>query len=224
MTLKDNLTQINERMQGAKAPNGPEVKLIAVSKTETNETIKELYGLGQRDFAESRPQVLRDRLRDLADLNINWHFIGPLQSNKIKYVYPKAYLVHSIDRVELIESFIQMQKKTQRICPILLQVHISGEAAKQGFAPDEILQIIEKYNQNPSLSILGLMGMAPLDATEETTKACFSSLNELFIKSKALEGPSYKAELLSMGMSQDFELAIQEGANLIRVGSALFKK
>jgi pyridoxal phosphate enzyme (YggS family) len=224
MTLRENLKEINQKIQKAAATVGSDVQLIAVSKTETNETIRELYALGHRDFAESRPQLLRDRLRAIEDLNINWHFIGPLQSNKIKYVYPQACLVHSIDRIELIESFIKMHQKTERICPILLQVHISGEAAKQGFDPDQILEIIKKYNNHPSLSIQGLMGMAPLDATEEDTRNCFKLLNSLFVKSKELEGSSYEAKFLSMGMSQDFEMAIEEGANLVRVGSALFKK
>ncbi len=226
MSLEKNLKEITQKIETAKNNSKrckSEVALIAVSKTETDDTIKEFYKLGQRHFGESRAQTLRDRLVSLEDLDIKWHFIGPLQRNKIKYVYGKSHLVHSIDSERLIESFIKMEERTKHICPILLQVHISGEAAKQGFPLEEIMEIIKKYRENPSLKILGLMGMAPLNATEEETKACFKVLYEIFEESKKLEGSAYEAKVLSMGMSQDFEMAIAEGANMVRIGSALFK-
>lgn len=225
MWLVENFNNVNNSIKKAVIEAGRKetsVKLVAVSKTVDSDKIKELFSLGQRDFGESRPQVLRDKYKTLGNLPINWHFIGHLQSNKIKYVYPIAALVHSIDRVELLEEFIEWGKKTGRKCPILLQADISREESKQGFPCEEILDVIKNYSSNELLDIRGLMGMAPLAADENQIKACFKELCELFEASKNLEGVGYKALELSMGMSGDFPIAISQGATLVRLGSALF--
>ncbi|GAB4284791.1 MAG: YggS family pyridoxal phosphate-dependent enzyme [Candidatus Rifleibacteriota bacterium] len=225
MSLKDNLERVLTAIRNAEKRAGREagsVKLVAVSKTVDSATIKEMHAAGQIVFAESRPQMLRDKARELSETDIRWHFIGPLQSNKIKYVYPVSELVHSIDRVELLDEFIKWKIKTGRKCPCLLEVHISGEESKQGFAPDEVLEVIKGYNNNESLEIRGLMGMAPFVADENIIRSCFRKLANIFERSKALEGQSYQAVELSMGMSNDFEIAIEEGATLVRVGTALF--
>ena len=226
MSLSDNLNKVKNEISKSLIESGrtyDSIKLLAVSKTVGSDKIKEMFDLGQRDFGENRPQVLRDKAKELEDLNINWHFIGHLQNNKIKYVYPIASLVHSIDRRELLEEFVLWAKKTNRKCPVLLEVHISREEAKQGFDVNEILDVISDYRDNEFLDIRGLMGMAPLDADEERVRACFKELNDLFLKSKSLEGVAYKAKELSMGMSGDFPLAIAEGATIIRIGTALFR-
>lgn len=228
MSLRENFDKVSETVKtvSEKAGRGTgSVKLIAVSKTVTSDKIREMYAFGQRDFAENRPQVLRDKVKELEDIkDINWHFIGRLQSNKIKYVYPVAALVHSVDRRELLDEFAEWAKKTGRKCPVLLEVHISREEAKQGFDVEEIFDVIKDYRENENLDIRGLMGMAPLDADDEKVRACFKELSDLFEASKKLEGPSYKAQELSMGMSGDFPIAIAEGATLVRVGTALFKE
>lgn len=225
MYLLNNLNKIKSEIANALIASGREqqkVEIIAVSKTVSSEEIRKLYSYGQQSFAENRPQALRDKTKELSDLNIKWHFIGHLQTNKIKYVYPNSALVHSVDRIELIEEFKKYAEKTGVICPFLLQVHISGESTKQGFAPSEILEIIKRYNNDNRLSIKGLMGMAPLDADTQTTKQCFKSLSTLFNDSRQLEGSSYKAEILSMGMSGDYILAVSEGSTMVRIGSAIF--
>lgn len=227
MSLSDNLNKVkNEISISLKKSNrtSESLKLLAVSKTVGCDKIKEMFELGQKDFGENRPQVLRDKAKELENLPINWHFIGHLQNNKIKYVYPVATLVHSIDRRELLDEFIEWAKKTERKCPVLLEVHISREEAKQGFDVDEVLDVIKDYKDNEYLDIRGLMGMAPLDADEDKVKACFKELSSLFQKSKNLEGKAYKAEELSMGMSGDFPIAIEEGATIIRIGTALFSE
>ncbi len=221
LNLKNTLAQIGRHaMASGRDPS--EIRLVAVSKTVDSNRIREMHGLGQIDFAENRAQVLRDKARELADLKICWHFIGPLQTNKIKYIYPVAGLVHSIDRRELLEEFSAWHCKTGRKCPILLQVHISREAAKQGFACDEILEVIREYRESRDLDMRGMMGMAPLDADEETTRACFHELAGLFAASRDLSGPAWHPEALSMGMSGDYHLAIAEGATMVRIGTALF--
>ncbi len=225
MALKENLEKITKQISNSIINSGRKegsVKLLAVSKTVDCNKIQEMFNLGQRDFGENRPQVLRDKAKELSNLPINWHFIGHLQNNKIKYVYPIATLVHSIDRRELLDEFVEWAKKTGRKCPVLLEVHISREEAKQGFDVDEILTVIKDYRNNEYLDIKGLMGMAPLEGDEAIVKSCFKELKDLFDKSKELEGPAYKAQELSMGMSGDFPIAIAEGATIVRIGTALF--
>lgn len=226
MSLSDNLQNIQNEIEAKIKTSGRKdgsVKLLAVSKTVGCDKIKEMFELGQRDFGENRPQVLRDKAKELEDLHINWHFIGHLQNNKVKYVYPIATLVHSIDRRELLDEFIEWAKKTSKKCPVLLEVHISGEEAKQGFEIDEVLDVIKDYKDCDYLDIRGLMGMAPLEADENKVRECFKTLYDLFIRSKNLEGKAYKAQELSMGMSGDFPIAIEEGATIVRIGTALFK-
>ncbi len=225
MSLKDNLNKVLQEVSVAATNAGrqdKEVKLVAVSKTVDVEAIKEMHAAGQKIFAENRAQTLRDKHRILAELPVEWHFIGPLQSNKIKYVYPVATLVHSVDREDILEQFIAWSKKTGRQCPCLLEIHISAEETKHGFAPEEVLDVIKKYNNNEHLKIVGMMGMAPFVDDQQLIRNCFKKLAELFSRSKELEGKSYKAQELSMGMSGDFVIAIEEGATLIRIGTALF--
>lgn len=225
MFLAANLSRINQQIRETATAAGrsaDSVKLIAVSKTVDAEIIRQMHGLGQHVFAENRPQSLRDKARELADLDICWHFIGPLQSNKIKYVYPVARLVHSVDRIDLIEEFAAWHQKTGHKCPFLLEVHVSGEATKQGFDCDEILEVIARFRNSEHLQMCGLMGMAPFVDDPVLVSSCFRKLADIFTASKKLEGPAYHAQELSMGMSGDFALAIAEGATMVRIGTALF--
>lgn len=225
MYLKNNLEKISAQIREAALAAGrpaESVALVAVSKTVDAEIIRRMHAHGQIDFAENRAQVLRDKARLLADTGVKWHFIGPLQSNKIKYVYPVASLVHSIDRVELLEEFERWHLKTGRKCPVLLEVHISDEESKQGFACEEVLDVISRFRSSEHLDIRGLMGMAPFVDDEDIVQKSFSKLAKLLERSKALEGPAYQARELSMGMSGDFLIAIAEGATIVRIGTALF--
>jgi len=225
--LARNLARIREKIsqaeQRAGRPAGS-VQLCAVSKTVDHSVIAAMHACGQNIFGENRPQSLRDKSALLADTGLSWHFIGHLQTNKIKYVYPLAELVHSIDRRELLEQFAEWHEKTRRLCPVLLEVHISGEEAKQGFACEEILDVITEYRSSKNLDIRGMMGMAPFVADESVVRGCFRRLRELFERSRELQGPAYRAEHLSMGMSGDFETAIAEGATIVRIGTALFSE
>jgi hypothetical protein len=227
MNLLDRYSKIRKRIADKAAQCGraeSEIKLIAVSKTVEAPAIKVLAEAGHGDFAENRAQVLRDKNRILTGNAISWHFIGPLQTNKIKYVYPVASLVHSIDRVELIEEFIKWAEKTGRKCPILLEVHVSSEESKQGFDVDDVLDVISKYKDNEWLDIRGLMGMAPFVNDDLLVRDAFRKLRFLFEKSRDLEGVAYRAKDLSMGITNDFEIAIEEGATMLRIGSAIFSE
>ncbi|MGM0599544.1 MAG: YggS family pyridoxal phosphate-dependent enzyme [Candidatus Rifleibacteriota bacterium] len=225
MSLDRNLKEVLEAVRNAEkrsARPANSVKLVAVSKKVDAPVIRQMHEAGQQVFAESRPQSLRDKVKLLSDTDIIWHFIGPLQSNKIKYVYPAAQLVHSIDREDLLLQFVKWSKKTGKVCPILLEVNISGEDAKHGFSPDEILNVIDEYKNNEDLNMVGLMGMAPFVDDQQIIRKSFRLLADLFKQSKEHEGPSYHARELSIGMSNDFEIAIEEGATLVRVGTSLF--
>lgn len=226
MSIAWNMSEIRNRMTAAAERVGrkPEsVTLVAVTKTVEEPAMRELFAAGQTRFAENRPQCLRDKSRAMSDLAIRWHMIGTLQSNKIKYVYPLAELVHSIDRRELLDEFAAWSAKTNRICPCLLEVHISDEESKHGFGVEDVLEVIREYRERPGLAIRGLMGMAPFTDDQEKVRAAFRTLRGLFDKSRELAGPSYEARELSMGMSDDFEIAIEEGATIVRVGRALFE-
>lgn len=224
MSYESNFKTIVESISDCsdKANRSGLVSLAAVSKTVGTDVIKKVYSYGQRIFAENRAQVLRDKSRELNALDIEWHYIGPLQKNKIKYVYPVASLVHSVDNIELIEQFEIWAEKTERICPFLLEVHISNETSKQGFSPDEILDVIKRYKDHSNLDIRGLMGMAPFVDDEFEVRKSFKLLHSLLDKSKVFEGKAYKAEHLSMGMTNDYKIAIEEGATIVRIGSAIF--
>jgi len=225
MDLRRNLQAVLDRIAAAAGRSGrpaQAVTLVAVTKTVEPAVMADLHRAGQAVFGENRPQALRDKSKALAPLPIRWHMIGTLQSNKIKYVYPLVEMIHSVDRRDLLEEFPRWAEKTGRVCPCLLEVHISDEETKQGLAPEEVLGVIEACRERPGLDIRGLMGMAPFVDDPAVVRGAFRKLAGLFQASRALEGPSYHARELSMGMSDDFEIAIEEGATIVRVGRALF--
>ena len=227
MTIDHNvqqvLRQINEAaLSVGRDPSG--VRLVAVTKSVDVQQMHELLVAGQHRLAENRPQILRDKIKHFDKGQVEWHYIGRLQKNKVKYVYPIASLVHSVDSVDLLEEFCKWSQKTGRRCPCLLEVHISGESSKNGFSPDEILSVIESYRNNVGLDIQGMMGMGPFVDDDEVVRSSFRLLADLFRESRHLEGAAYVASELSMGMTDDFAIAIQEGATLVRIGRALFRK
>ncbi|HNV68087.1 MAG TPA: YggS family pyridoxal phosphate-dependent enzyme [Candidatus Ozemobacteraceae bacterium] len=221
-----NLADVKTRIAQAaqRAGRSPEtVKLVAITKTVGVSEIRQLIAAGQTTFGENRPQALRDKVTELTGVkSIHWHLVGTLQSNKIKYVYPVAEMIHSIDRRDLFEDLARWTAKSGRACPLLIEVHISPEDTKHGFAPEEILPLLRELRSRDDLNVQGLMGMAPFTDDLEMIRRCFRGLAELFQRSRELEGPGYHALELSMGMTDDFEIAIEEGATLVRIGRALF--
>lgn len=201
------------------------VTLVAVSKTKSEEDILELYNLGQRDFGENYVQELIKKHESLPK-DIRWHFIGHLQSNKVKLIAPFVYLIHGVDSVKLLEVINKEGEKIKRKIKCLLQVHIAKEETKFGFDLIEARQAITHVFVETSFSnieLCGLMGMASFTANQEEVRHEFSSLKSLHeeIRSR-VDVDKNSFSILSMGMSGDYELAISEGSNLIRVGSLLF--
>ncbi len=200
------------------------VKLIAVSKTRPVEAIMEAYNAGQRRFGENRVQEFLSK-RELLPFDIEWHLIGHLQRNKVKYVVPFVGMIHSVDSFRLLSTINAEALKINRVVDVLLQVHIAREDTKFGFNREEIEEMMKssEFHELKSARICGLMGMATFTSHHERVQKEFRSLSQLFndLKNKYFQSDEYFREI-SMGMSGDYEEAIKEGSTMIRVGSLIF--
>ena len=217
--IRENLESVKERISAACKRSGrleDSVKLIAVTKTVGEDEIRELYELGMRDFGENRVEVLLPKLHAMSDLeNVNWHFIGHLQRNKAKKILGSVAAIHSAESEGLLDIIVNSDYNPE----VYIEVSISGEDSKYGLCPDSTLGIIDAFKRQ--LDIVGLMTMAPLYTNAEDTREVFRGLKNLRDKIEVeleIDLPN-----LSMGMSNDFEVAIEEGATHVRVGSELFK-
>jgi PLP dependent protein len=200
-----------------------DVTLVAVSKTKSIEDIKELYELGQRNFGENYVQELVDKHEALSK-DIQWHFIGHLQSNKVKYIAPFVSLIHGVDSFKLLKEINKQGKKNERIINCLLQIHIAQEETKFGLNEDELDDIFGSAELKglDNIKIIGLMGMASFTENEETIRNEFRYLKTLYNSYKQLSTGNCQLSTLSMGMSADYEIAIQEGSTMVRIGSLIF--
>jgi pyridoxal phosphate enzyme (YggS family) len=203
------------------------VTLVAVSKTKPIEEILELYQLGQRDFGENYVQELSDKNEHLPK-DIRWHFIGHLQSNKVKNIVPFVSLIQGVDSKKLLEEINKQGKKLNKIIDCLLQIHISDEETKFGFDEKELAELFNSNSLNLSdfnnVRICGFMGMASFTNDMNKIRNEFKALKSLFDKYSKLKPVKFKSQfsILSMGMSADYKIAIEEGSNMIRIGSLLF--
>lgn len=197
------------------------VSLIAVSKTKPNEDLMELYALGQRAFGENYVQELVDKAATLPK-DIQWHFIGHLQSNKVKYIAPFVHLIHGVDGEKLLQEINKQAAKQGRIINCLLQIHIAEEDTKFGFDEASLMEFLEsgRLSNYPNVQINGLMGMASFSDDTLQVQNEFKQLKKCYDLTKNIIGST--CSILSMGMSGDYNLAIQEGSNMVRIGSLLF--
>ncbi len=221
-----NLGEVRDRIADAARRSGrtPDaVRLVAVTKTVPVETIRILLEAGQRDLGENRAQQLRDRAAELQGAPVRWHMIGRLQRNKVKYVVPAA-MIHSVDSVRLAE---EISKRAQAAAgaraTCLVEVNVSGEEAKGGVAPAEAPRVAGEIAALPSVDLVGLMTMAPLAETGETVRPVFAALRECLARVNREADLEKPLTELSMGMTQDYETAVEEGATIVRVGAALFR-
>jgi PLP dependent protein len=200
------------------------VKLIAISKTKTNEEILEAYNAGQRIFGENKVQELAPKYQQLPK-DIEWHMVGHLQSNKVKYIAPFVHMIHSVDSLSLLKEIDKQAKKNNRKIHCLLEVYIAGEETKFGLNDQEVYQLIEStyFSRITNVIIAGLMGMATFTDNKDQIRKEFRHLYELFkaLKTSKFSGnPGFKE--ISMGMSSDYMIAIEEGSTMVRVGSKIF--
>jgi PLP dependent protein len=218
--MQINKTKYEEIIQELIPKN---VSVVAVSKTKTTEAIKQLYELGQRDFGENYVQELVDKQSQLP-ADIRWHFIGHLQTNKAKYVTPFIHLIHGVDSFKLLKEINKQALKSQRIIKLLLQIHIAEEETKFGLNEQELNEIINSNELSglKNVEIVGLMGMASFTENKEQIRKEFRYLKSLFDKYANAQTANYKMQFLSMGMSSDYKIAIEEGSNLVRIGSLIF--
>lgn len=224
-TLAANLARVRERIEEAARRAGrraEEVRLVAVTKYVDVPVIEELYELGLRDFGESRPQSLWEKQPRLAG-DVRWHLIGSWQTNKVRRTIPLVELVHSIDRAALAELVSAEAVRAGRKLDVLLEVKLAADESKHGYRPDDLRREFDQLRALPGMEVRGLMTMASLTADEgeiRTTFAQLRSLRDELREHARLEAPW---GWLSMGMSHDFEIAIEEGATHVRVGSSLFE-
>lgn len=211
-----------EKIKAIRQQIPPHVKLICVSKFHTAETIEEAYNAGERAFGESQAQELRQKF-DLLPHDIEWHFIGTLQTNKVKYVVPRATLIHSVDSERLLEAIDKCAAKSNQISKVLLEVHIAEESTKHGFLSEEIRQFFaeKRWKNYPNVRICGLMTMGTATDDRAQTQREFAQVRMLFEQVRKVCALPYFTEL-SMGMSDDFDLAIAEGSTMVRIGTSIF--
>ncbi len=211
---------ITKNLQQIKASIPEHVTLVAVSKTKPNEAILEAYQTGQRVFGENKVQELTEKHESLPK-DIEWHMIGHLQSNKVKYIAPFVSLIHGVDSFKLLKEINKRAAQNERVINCLLQIHIAEEDTKFGFDEKEVIELIksEAFQHLKNIKVVGLMGMATFTDDENQIRKEFKSLKNLFDK---LQISNHQFQILSMGMSGDYQLAIEEGSTMIRVGSSIF--
>ena len=217
MNIKNNIINLRQTL-----PSG--CRLIIVSKTQPAEKIIQAYETGYKTFGENKVQELVSKYEQLPK-DIEWHLIGHLQSNKVKYVAPFVHLIHAVDSLKLLEEINKQAKKNNRVISCLLQVHIAEEETKFGLSEEELLRLIQEpaLKSLDHVKISGLMGMATFTDNEEQIRTEFRRLKTLFEKLRCMSLPStMEMKELSMGMSGDYKIAVEEGSTMVRVGSAIF--
>jgi PLP dependent protein len=213
-SISENLSKFISNMGGS-------VKLIAVSKLQPNSAIEDAYAAGHRLFGENYVQELCDKREVLPD-DIEWHFIGHLQSNKVKYIAPFVSYIHGVDSFSLLEKINQAAAKHNRIINCLLQIHVAKEETKHGLLPSEVLSLalLPGIKELKNIRIRGVMGMASFTDDKELIRSEFREIHETFLQLKPMFDPDFTE--LSMGMSSDWTIALEEGSTMIRIGSAIF--
>lgn len=222
--IKNNLDSIEQRIQAACARAGrdrTEVTLIAVSKTKPVELLGEAYHLGIREFGENKVQELCNKYDSLPK-DIHWHMIGHLQRNKVKQVIDKATLIHSVDSYRLAEEISIQAKKKNIIVPILVEVNIANEESKFGITSEDAFALVEQIKDLDNLAIKGLMTIAPYVVDAEENRLYFRKIKQLSVDIATKNYDNVTMNILSMGMTGDFEVAIEEGATMVRVGTGIF--
>lgn len=217
MTIKDNINSIENDLKNYDA------MLLAVTKTHGIDKIKEVYDYGLRDFGENKVQELLKKI-DLLNDDINWHLIGHLQTNKVNKIVGKVKLIHSIDSLKILRKVNNRAKKLEIVQDCLIQVNVSKEESKSGIYVEDIDDFIEEAKNLDSTHIKGLMTMAPDTEDDNLIRECFRGLKKIFDKLSNLSYNNIDMIYLSMGMTNDYKIALEEGSNIIRVGSKIFGK
>ena len=222
--IKENLEEVEARITRACERSGrerSEVTLISVSKTKPAEMLQEAYDAGSRDFGENKPQEIREKYPQLPT-DIRWHMIGHLQRNKIKYIIDKVCMIHSVDSIRLAEAIDEEAKKHGIIMPVLIEVNVAEEDSKVGVHLDEAESLIRQISELSNIQVQGLMTIAPFTENAEDNRIYFRKLRNLYVDIKDKNIDNVNMCNLSMGMTGDYEVAVEEGATMVRVGTGIF--
>ncbi len=222
--IRENLSQTRQKIEEACLRSGrsaDEVELIAVSKTKPVSMLQEAYEAGVRDFGENKVQELVDKY-DMLPGDIRWHMIGHLQRNKVKYLISKVYLIHSVDSLRLAQEIQKEAEKKQAQVNILVEVNVAGEESKFGGGLADTLQLVQDIALLPSVHIQGLMTVAPYVQDPEENRRIFESLKQLAVDIERKNIDNVNMNVLSMGMTGDYQVAVEEGATYVRVGTGIF--
>ena len=223
-TIKNNLEVINEKIKKAalKANRNPqEIKLVAVTKTATIEQIKEAISAGVKIIGENKVQEGKEKYQILS-ADIEWHLVGHLQTNKVKYAIEIFDLIHSVDSIKLAKEIDRRSLQFGMITNVLVEVNVSGEETKYGIKSEEVEPFLKEISEFSRIKVRGLMTITPIAEDKEEVRPYFRKLRELFEKIKIKNIKNIRMDYLSMGMTEDFEVAIEEGANMVRIGRGIF--
>lgn len=223
-TIQAAIAEVSSKIEAACKRVGrdpKEVTLIAVSKTMPVEAIREAMECGMVDFGENRPQELRDKQAEITE-PLRWHMIGALQTNKLKYVIGKTTLIHSVDSVHLAEAIEEMSAKKELVTEVLLEINIAGEESKHGITPEELESLVRELARLSHIKIRGLMTVAPYTEVAEENRVYFRKMKQLMVDINSKNIDNVYMDMLSMGMTGDYEIAVEEGATLVRVGTGIF--
>lgn len=224
--IHENLKSVEKRIEEACKRAGrdrSEVTLIAVSKTKPVSDVEEAMKDGIVDFGENKVQEIVDKYEAI-EKKLNWHMIGHLQRNKVKYIVDKVCLIHSVDSIRLAEQIDHEAAKKNLVCPILIEVNVAGEESKFGVSTEEALPLIQEISKLNHVKVEGLMTIAPFVDNPEENRVHFKTLKNLQVDIKSKNIDNVSMDILSMGMTGDFEVAIEEGATMVRVGTGIFGK
>lgn len=222
--LKENLINVQREISLAckKANRDPsEITLIAVSKTKPVEMLNEIYDCNVRDFGENKVQELCDKYEVLPN-DIKWHMIGHLQTNKVKYIVDKVELIHSVDSLRLAEEIQKQAEKKDVVVPILVEVNIAQEDSKFGTSKEEAIELVKQISKLDHIQIKGLMTIAPYVENPEENRVYFRGIKDLSVDIDSQNIDNVSMQILSMGMTNDYQVAIEEGATMVRVGTGIF--
>jgi PLP dependent protein len=223
LSISNNILMIKNNMEKAKLQSGrsaEEVMLVAVSKTQTVESIIQARDCGLTVFGENKVQELIEKYPLVND--VEWHLIGHLQKNKVKYIINKVRMIHSLDSVSLAEEINKRAEKVGRVMPVLIQINIGKEETKSGIFAEDVDQFVRDVSDFKNILINGIMTIPPITEDKEETREYFRRMREIFSALNGYKQNNMDIKYLSMGMTHDFELAIEEGANIVRVGTGIF--
>ena len=225
MSIEQNLLDIRQNIENACKKAGrkkEDVCLLAVTKTIDAQRINEAISLGVTDIGENRVQELLAKY-DLVDRGVNWHLIGHLQTNKVKYIADKVCMIHSVESMPLAIEIDKRCAKIDKVMDILVEVNVSGEESKSGINPENAVEFITEISKLKNIRVKGLMTMAPFEAENDELHQIFSNLHKISVDISSKKLDNVSMEHLSMGMSGDYEVAVQEGSTIVRIGTAVFK-